>query len=58
MDGVAELRAGYTDITVTYTDLPDGAQLTYTTDRADLVEAIHAWFDRQVMDHGADARTG
>jgi hypothetical protein len=58
MDGVAELRAGYTDITVTYTDLPDGAQLTYTTDRADLVDAVHAWFDRQLMDHGTDARAG
>jgi hypothetical protein len=58
MEGVAELRAGYTDITVTYSDLPDGAQLTYTTDRADLVAAIHAWFDRQLMDHGADAQPG
>ncbi len=58
MDGVAELRAGYTDITVTYTNLPDGAQLTYTTDNSDLVEAIHAWFDRQLMDHGADAQAG
>jgi hypothetical protein len=58
MDGVAELRAGYADITVTYTDLPDGAQLTYTTENADLVEAIHAWFDRQLMDHGADAQPG
>jgi hypothetical protein len=58
MDGVAELRAGYSDITVTYSDLPDGAQLTYTTEKADLVEAIHAWFDRQLMDHGADAQAG
>jgi len=58
MDGVAELRAGYTDINVSYTDLPDGAEMTYTTDRADLVGAIHAWFDRQLMDHGADAQAG
>jgi hypothetical protein len=58
MDGVAELRAGYTDIAVTYTDLLDGAQLSYTTENADLVQAIHAWFDRQLMDHGADARAG
>jgi hypothetical protein len=58
MDGVAVLRAGYAAISVTYTDRPDGAQLTYRTDDPDLVAAIHAWFDRQVSDHGADAMSG
>lgn len=58
MDGVAELAAGYRDITVTYTDLPDGGRLTYTTDRPDLVDVVHAWFARQVMDHGAHATSG
>jgi hypothetical protein len=58
MDGVAELRAGYADITVTYADLPDGAKLTYTSDLPALVDAVHAWFDRQVSDHGAHATTG
>jgi hypothetical protein len=58
MEGVAELRAGHDDITVAYADQPDGARLTYTTDDPDLVEAIHAWFDRQVMDHGAHADAG
>jgi hypothetical protein len=58
MDGVAELRAGYTDIIVDYLDRPDGAQLTYRADRPDLIEAIHAWFDQQVMDHGAHAAAG
>lgn len=27
-------------------------------DQTDLVEAIHARFDRQLMDHGADAQAG
>jgi hypothetical protein len=58
MPGVAELSAGYADITVTYTEVPSGAQLTYTTNEAELVTAVHAWFDRQVMDHGADAHEG
>jgi len=58
MEGVAELRAGYADITVTYRDLPDGAQLTYTSEDPELIGAIHAWFDRQVMDHGSHARAG
>jgi hypothetical protein len=58
MDGVAELEAGYADITVEYHERADGAELTYTTDRDDLVAAIHAWFERQVMDHGAHASSG
>ena len=58
MPGVAELSAGYQRITVRYSEVPAGAELAYTTREADLVEAIHDWFDRQVMDHGADAEAG
>jgi hypothetical protein len=58
MPGVAELSAGYERITVSYSDVPGGAQLTYTTSEPELVNAIHAWFDRQVMDHGDDAEAG
>jgi hypothetical protein len=58
MDGVAALAAGHDDIRVTYADVPHGARLTYSTDRRDLVDAVHAWFARQVMDHGAHAETG
>lgn len=58
MEGVAELRAGYADISVAYADRPDGARLTFTSDEPDLVAAIHAWFDRQVMDHGSHAHAG
>jgi hypothetical protein len=58
MPGVAELSAGHQRIAVTYAELPAGAHLTYTTTDADLVNAIHAWFDRQVMDHGAHAEAG
>jgi hypothetical protein len=58
MLGVAELSAGYARITVGYSEIPAGAELTYATGEPDLVDAIHAWFDRQVMDHGDDAETG
>lgn len=58
MPGVAELAAGYADIDVTYRESPGGAQLVYTTNRRELVAAIHAWFDRQLMDHGDDATAG
>jgi len=55
MPGVAELRAGYRNITVTYRERPDGAELVYTTTAPLLIDAIHAWFERQVMDHGPHA---
>jgi hypothetical protein len=58
MPGVAELAAGYADVTVTYEERPDGARLVYATDDSALVDAIHAWFDRQVTDHGDDAEAG
>ena len=58
MPGVAQLSAGYQRISVSYSDVAAGAELTYTTNDTDLVDAVHAWFDRQVMDHGAHAETG
>ncbi|MFZ6005577.1 MAG: aspartate carbamoyltransferase [Actinomycetota bacterium] len=58
MDGVAKLRQEHADVTIDYLDRLDGAQLTYRTKQADLVEALHAWFDRQVMDHGSHAEAG
>ena len=51
MPGLEELRAGYRDISVEYIELGDGARLVYTTSDETLVEALHAWFDRQTMDH-------
>lgn len=58
MPGVAELEAGFRDVAVDYEELSDGARLTYRADRPELVDAIHAWFERQVMDHGAHAEGG
>ena len=51
MPGLEELRDGYREITVEYVELEDGAQLVYTTSDDALVNALHAWFDRQTMDH-------
>ena len=52
MPGLDELQAGYREIEVDYAELDDGARLVYTTSDDTLVEALHAWFDRQTMDHG------
>lgn len=58
MPGVEALSAGYEDVDVRYAERPDGGELRYATDDPDLVGAIHAWFDRQLMDHGHHAEGG
>jgi hypothetical protein len=58
MPGLAALQASADQVTVTYEDLPSGGQLTYTTGDTALVEALHAWFDAQVSDHGSHAGHG
>jgi hypothetical protein len=58
MPGVSALASGYRSITVTYNDLPDGAELLYSTNDPTLIDALHSWFDRQVMDHGDHAEAG
>lgn len=55
MPGLAELRAGYAQIEVTYAELPDGAQIRYTTSEPAIVTALHAWFQAQLSDHGGHA---
>lgn len=55
MPGVADLRAGAARIDVAYSDVPTGARLRYRTGDAELVDAIHRWFDAQTADHGAHA---
>ena len=55
MPGLHELMAGADKIRIDYSDLADGGQILYTTDDAELVEAIHLWFDAQLSDHGSHA---
>ena len=56
MPGLDTLRRRASEITITYRSLPRGAQLRYTTSDQTVREALHTWFDAQLMDHGADAR--
>ena len=55
MPGLATLRSNYEQVTVTFSTLPDGAQIVYATDQADVLAALHAWFDAQLSDHGSHA---
>lgn len=58
MPGLAELERGHAAIDVSYADVERGARITYRTDDADLVDALHDWFAAQVDDHGAHAQGG
>lgn len=59
MPGLAKLKAAKPgQISVRYGELPNGAQIEYSTKSETLVAALHDWFDAQLSDHGADAMAG
>jgi hypothetical protein len=55
MPGVQDLSASAARIRIAYQPLPDGAQITFSTDDLHLITALHRWFGAQLSDHGADA---
>lgn len=56
MPGLKELQVGAQSVTVSYSDLPDGAEITFKTTDLKLLTAIHRWFGAQLSEHGADAK--
>ena len=59
MPGLAELEKARPDqLRIEYQELPDGAQIEYSSDAPGLVEAIHRWFDAQLADHAGYALPG
>ena len=55
MPGVSELAQGADRITIEYAELPNGAQITFTTADLHLLTALHRWFGAQLSDHASDA---
>ena len=55
MPGLKDLQAGAARIKVTYSALPNGAEITFETTDIHLLTAIHRWFGAQLSEHGADA---
>ena len=55
MPGVKELARGAAQLKIEYMALPNGAQITFTTQDLQLITAIHRWFGAQLSDHGSDA---
>ena len=59
MPGLDELRkAKPNQIDIVYNELPNGAEINYSTDMPDLIKAIHEWFDAQLSDHARHAISG
>jgi hypothetical protein len=59
MPGLAVLRTAKPgQLHVQYRELPEGAEIIYSSEDKALVTAIHAWFDAQLADHGHNAMQG
>lgn len=59
MPGLIELKAAKSgQIRIEYKELPDGAEITYSTEVEKLKHAIHQWFDAQLSDHARHAVPG
>ena len=56
MLGASELASHHQEITVSYSELPLGAAITFETPNRHLVTGVHRWFGAQLSEHGADAR--
>jgi len=56
MPGVSEIASHHQEITVSYSELPLGAAITFETRDRNLVTAVHRWFGAQLSEHGSDAR--
>ncbi len=53
MPGLSELeRAGEANqLTVSYSDTENGGEIVYSSEEADVIIALHLWFQAQVTDH-------
>lgn len=59
MPGLAELKTAKAgQIKIEYKELPDGAQINYSTEVPKFIKAIHQWFDAQLRDHARHAVPG
>jgi uncharacterized protein (DUF305 family) len=55
MPGLTELTTLATQVDVVFSNLPDGAQIRYTTSDVAALTALQRWFAAQLADHGSDA---
>jgi hypothetical protein len=53
MPGLQRLAAAGSKLKVSYSNVPSGASITFSSEDASVVRAIHEWFAAQRSDHGA-----
>lgn len=59
MPGLARLKTAKPDqIKIVYRELPNGAQIKFSTKLPQFIKAIHQWFDAQLRDHARHAVPG
>ncbi len=58
MPGLSELEANAAQTKITYSSIPGGGQITYSSSVPSFVSAIHAFFDRQSADHSMPGMGG
>lgn len=57
MAGLHALVTGHERLSVSYDDVDLGGEIRYGSRDAELVDAIHEWFEAQVRDHGEHAQS-
>jgi len=55
MPGLKDLQAGASRIQISYSALPSGGEIVFSTADLHLLTAVHRWFGAQLSEHGADA---
>jgi len=59
MPGLAALQAAPAgELRTGYRDVASGGEVEYSSTDPKIVDALHQWFDAQLVDHGADAMPG
>jgi hypothetical protein len=59
MSGLQTLRSAEKGtLSIVYKELPDGAQIDYSSENTDLIASIHQFFDAQLSDHARHAVSG
>lgn len=56
MPGLSALSAHFREVSVTYAEVPLGAEITFKAGDFRLATEVHRWFGAQLSEHGADAR--
>ena len=57
MPGLADMQQAYAQIAFVYRELPNGAEIEYSSEASVLVDAIHRYFNAQLSDHAGHAHT-